>query len=130
MAEVQTRHALLVKNKTFADGDDTMTSKKTGGNLAQPVTIREESDDEDFNMKDVPSAGAAFDEEESGAQEDKKKLRFNTTYDGFNIWGFVLCLLVDRTGGPGKKAQGGDVGNGQALMEEWISTQQAQDDDL
>ena len=93
------------------------------------MLIREESDDDDFEMHNIPAADGNMHEADSVAQDDKKKLRFDTTYDGFNIWGFVLCLLVERKGSHGKKLEGSDGGSAQALMEEWISTQQVQDDE-
>ena len=65
--------------------------------------------------------------EEEPLEDNEKKLGLKTTYEGFSIWGWVLCLLVERKGGPTKKGAGPDA---QALMEEWItSTQQQQDDD-
>ncbi len=93
------------------------------------MLIREENEDEDFQMNDIAAADGQADMDNRVAQDDKKKMRFDTTYNGFNIWGFVLCLLVERRGGQGKKLQGSDGGSAQALMEEWISTQQAQDDE-
>ena len=101
----------------------------SNGNRAQPVIIREESDGADFRMSDIPATDKDAPDEVETFQDDKKKLRFNTTYDGFNIWGFVLCLLVERKGAQGKMNLGDGVGNSQALMEEWISTQQAQNDE-
>ncbi|GLA37245.1 hypothetical protein AnigIFM63309_004126 [Aspergillus niger] len=54
---------------------------------------------------------------------DDKKMRFRTNYEGFNIYGWVLCLLVtrkvDKTGTRAATAEPGR----QVLMEEWISTQ-------
>lgn len=129
LTEVRTRHALLVKNKTFADGNVPDANVQAGSNRAQPMLIREENEDEDFQMNDIAAADGQADMDNRVAQDDKKKMRFDTTYNGFNIWGFVLCLLVERRGGQGKKLQGSDGGSAQALMEEWISTQQAQDDE-
>ena len=45
-----------------------------------------------------------------------------TMYEGFNIWGWILCLLVsrrDKTRPAGRTAEH----SSQALMEEWIATQ-------
>jgi hypothetical protein len=58
-------------------------------------------------------------------QDDKKKLAMNTSYDGFSIYGRILCLLVKRKG---KKIQtpGAAVGGSQ-MMEQWVSTQAAQE---
>jgi hypothetical protein len=129
LTEAGTRHALLVKNKTFADDDRTESARDGTGQSKHPVVIQEDSDDDDLQMNDIPQARDEGDDEIVTYNEDKKKLSFNTTYDGFNIWGFVLCLLVERTGQLAKKASGDNNGGAQALMEEWISTQQAQDED-
>ena len=118
-----------MKNKTFAEEEARSTNGQQGADRAQPVLIQEESDDEDLRMNDIPAADANEDVENDGDRDDKKKMHFNTTYDGFNIWGFVLCLLVERKGGLSKKPQGSDGGNAQVLMEQWISTQQAQNDE-
>ena len=56
--------------------------------------------------------------------DDKKKLGLRTTYDGFSIYGRILCLIVKRKG---KKAAPGSVGGGSQMMEEWVSTQVAQE---
>ncbi|OJJ72874.1 hypothetical protein ASPBRDRAFT_195526 [Aspergillus brasiliensis CBS 101740] len=54
---------------------------------------------------------------------DDKKMRFRTNYEGFNIYGWVLCLLVTRKGDKtGTRAATAEPGR-QVLMEEWISTQ-------
>lgn len=54
--------------------------------------------------------------------EDKKKMALNTTYDGFSIYGRILCLVVKRRGVTKGKDRGG--GTGQAMMEEWIASTQ------
>jgi hypothetical protein len=62
---------------------------------------------------------------EDEAQEDKKKLGLNTSYDGFRIYGRILCLVVNRRGrtlgGAGASA------SSQQMMEHWVSTQAASD---
>jgi hypothetical protein len=66
-------------------------------------------------------------EAEPGAEDDKKKLALNTTYDGFSIYGRILCLIVKRKG---KKAAQGAPGapvGGSQMMEHWVSTQVAQE---
>lgn len=58
------------------------------------------------------------------AADDKKKMGMRTTYDGFAIYGRVLCLVVKRReGAPGKGPTA--VGAGKAMMEEWIASTQA-----
>ena len=83
--------------------------------------------------------GGRSDGEENEEEEDdeKKKLGMETTYDGFSIYGRILCLVVKRKGGStgtgtgtarGKnkeKASGGaGAGGQQAMMEEWITSTQ------
>lgn len=58
-------------------------------------------------------------------EDDKKKLAMDTSYDGFSIYGRILCLVVKRK----SKVRGKELagGAGQAMMEEWIaSTQMAE----
>ena len=59
--------------------------------------------------------------------DDKKKLALKTTYDGYSIYGRILCLIVKRKG---KKAAPGAVSGGSQMMEEWVSTQVAQETGL
>lgn len=129
LTDVGTRHNLVVKNKIFRDTNTNARSNTR----ADPVILREESDEEldldripqtdaDENMEDVPG-------DNDDEQDDKKKLAFKTTYTGFAIWGKVLCLLVQRKGGPGKKSNGSVDGGAQALMQEWITASQMQQDE-
>jgi hypothetical protein len=59
-----------------------------------------------------------------GAQDDKK-LGPKTTYDGFSIYGKVLCLVIKRSGVTSGLA---NLASGQQVMENWVSTQAAQGD--
>ncbi len=90
-------------------------------NLMSLVDIPSEQDDvEELERpsKRTRTGGQNKGLAEQSEEDDKKKLAFKTTYEGFSIWGWVLCLLVERKGGPGKKAAGADA---QALMAEWIT---------
>jgi hypothetical protein len=58
--------------------------------------------------------------EEEG--DDKKKMAMNTSYDGFSIYGRVLCLVVKRRDKKGKGPAG--LTGGQAMMEDWITSTQ------
>ena len=72
------------------------------------------NDDKDITMGD-----------DGGGEDDKKKLSLNTTYDGFSIYGRILCLVVKRKGTvKGKEAAVGSAESGKAMMEEWISSTQ------
>lgn len=57
------------------------------------------------------------------ACDDKRKLGIRTIYDGFSIYGRILCLMIKRRGG---RVSAG-VASSQQLMENWISTQAAQE---
>lgn len=62
------------------------------------------------------------DDQAEEASDDKKKMAMDTTYDGFAIYGRVLCLVVKRKDKKGKAPAA--LGGGQATMENWISSTQ------
>lgn len=66
--------------------------------------------------------------EDEGDQDDKKKLLLDTSYDGFSIYGRILCLIVTRKSKkePAVTAPTG----GSQMMEQWVSTQAAQENGL
>ena len=128
-----------MKNKIFTDKAPIVSnSNKLTGSAADTIVVNEDSDEDtsldhipphsggDFEEIDRPGGQDFKDHAGSVLEDEKKKLGFKTTYEGFSIWGRVLCLIVERKGGPSKKAASE---SGHALMQEWISTQQAQDDD-
>jgi hypothetical protein len=62
--------------------------------------------------------------------DDKKKMAMDTSYDGFSIYGRVLCLVVKRKDKKGKGPAGST--GGQAMLEDWITSTQmpaVQEDD-
>ncbi|TRX94974.1 hypothetical protein FHL15_004059 [Xylaria flabelliformis] len=79
-----------------------------------------------------------------GEDDDKKKLAMDISYEGFSIYGRVLCLVVKRRDGNGaelaerganasaaavggsgnNRAKAGDRGRGQAMMENFIISTQ------
>ena len=60
-------------------------------------------------------------------EDDKKKMGLNTSYEGFSIYGRILCLVVKRRGVVrGKQAASGA---GQAMMEGWIASTQVDRDE-
>lgn len=78
------------------------------------------------------SADAEAIEDEDQSQDDKKKLGLNTSYEGFSIYGRILCLVVKRR--VVRNAAGGAVTpiSSQHMLENWVSTQaagQTADDD-
>jgi hypothetical protein len=60
------------------------------------------------------------DETTAQEDEDKKKLGMKTSYEGFSIYGRILCLIVKRKGV--KKTAGGNSA-GTQMLENWVSTQ-------
>ncbi|KAF3764603.1 hypothetical protein M406DRAFT_43792 [Cryphonectria parasitica EP155] len=78
--------------------------------------------------------------EHEGGRDDKKKLAMDISYEGFSIYGRVLCLVVKRregigskgkgiatAGGRGKAGQSTPAPGGQAVMENWITSTQIPD---
>lgn len=109
-----------------------------------------EDEDEDEDEDAVPRPAKRRKHDASAAEheterDDKKKLAMDISYEGFSIYGRVLCLVVKRRGGgagAGDKgkgvaaaAGGGERGGsraaqasgaprGQAMMENWITSTQ------
>ena len=61
------------------------------------------------------------------ANDDKKKLAMNTSYDGFTIYGRILCLVVKRKGKKAAASAAQPMLGGSQMMEQWVSTQAAQE---
>ena len=174
LTEVSTRHSLLTKQKQFSDKPKmkSNSSKLTGwlekGTDVEPVTIREESDDEagpsladypevdaeapevgskrkgkttivvnedisddeGFQTQGSPAtkrrrkaeAEAEAESEAAAEEDDKKKLSMKTAYDGFSIYGRILCLVVKRKGVKARPSGIAD-GGGQMMLENWVCPQ-------
>ncbi|KAJ2975314.1 hypothetical protein NQ176_g5585 [Zarea fungicola] len=58
-------------------------------------------------------------ESDSDREDDKKKLAMDVTYEGFAIYGRVLCLVVKKRDAGSKTSQ-----SSAAKMENWISSTQ------
>ena len=101
------------------DGDNTaprLSKEESGGGLF----VSDGSEDEVSTRKGKEEDSTMTDA--GDGDDEKKKLALNTTYDGFSIYGRILCLVVKRKGtAKGKEVAGG---SGQAMMEEWISSTQ------
>lgn len=99
----------------------------------QEAAIDIESDGEEPPSKRrrelIPAAS------DSDGEEDKKKMAMDVSYEGFAIYGRVLCLVVKRRdAGGGKPTQSSasqtGVATGQAKMENWISSTQMPADEV
>ncbi|PNS14255.1 hypothetical protein CAC42_6768 [Sphaceloma murrayae] len=91
------------------------------GTDGQPVDVS--SDEEDIaparNGRKRKRQGGERDEAEDG-EDEKKKLGMKTEYEGFAIYGRILCLIVKRKGV--KARAEAPVGSSQ-MLENWVSTQ-------
>lgn len=131
LRETRTRHSLLTRQKTVEDPDrETTANENDDSNTAETGILVESDDDDDKDLHDIPAADESSTAASASASasvapserrkkkptQDEKKLRFRTSYESFNIHGWVLCLLVSR------KAVSAEP-KGQVLMEEWMSTQ-------
>ncbi|KAL4783144.1 hypothetical protein BJX76DRAFT_263598 [Aspergillus varians] len=140
LRESRTRHSLLTRHKNFEEpGNKRTRTGSTTGIGGQPDTgILVESDSEsEWNMNAIPRAASEEDGSPEGhrakrkrdeplqevPEDEDKKLRFKTDYEGFNIHGWTLCLLVTRKGDKGRAKVEASDPKRQVLMEEWISTQ-------
>jgi hypothetical protein len=152
-----TRHSLLVKKKEFSDkpplksNSNKLTNWLSGGDGHDPIDVDAPhapvliEDDDDVDINDIPTATSNIDEDAvtipsdddgpdnslfvSGKDidangDDKKKLGMKTIFDGFAIYGKFLCLIVKRTNMPSTIKAGA---SGRAMLENWVSTQVAQE---
>ncbi|KAF2632822.1 hypothetical protein BU25DRAFT_417406 [Macroventuria anomochaeta] len=60
-----------------------------------------------------------------GEEDDKKKLGLNTSYEGFSIYGRILCLVVKRHGVSNAAGGASAPVSSQQMLENWVSTQAA-----
>lgn len=79
-------------------------------------------DDAESGSSDLEPPAKRRREEAADTEDDKKKMAMDTTYDGFSIYGRVLCLVVKRkdTG----KGKGPAMTASRAMMEDWITSTQ------
>jgi len=95
----------------------------------------EEERNRHITLHDIPLANPSETENlpSTGTNPDEKKTEFKTQYEGFSIWGWILCLLVTRRKtqptrrhdhqGADSNSAGMKGVSGQVLMEQWMSTQ-------
>ena len=138
-------HALLTKTKTFEARPDRIKSNSRkltdwlgeGKHDDESSAVRIESDDEEPDVNDFPAAGEPDDiSEDEGyhgrnnstetntaaapSEDDKKKLKMRTTFEGFSIYGKIVCLVVKR-----RKQRAAEGQFGQHMLETWVGTQAA-----
>jgi hypothetical protein len=72
--------------------------------------------------EDPPDDTGEGEDSDRQGPDNKKNLGLQTQYDGFSIYGSMLCLIVKRRGGPSGLKENGPS-TSQAMMENWVSTQ-------
>lgn len=108
-AEEEEREELFVSDSEDADADADDNSNEDAGFQTQAAPP---------SRRPKPASTLS---EPADSKDDKKKMGLRTTYDGFRIYGRILCLVVKRKGiVRGRVVEGG---GGQAMMETFISTQ-------
>jgi len=154
LTETSVGHTLLTKRKEFGAKRARLgsnSSKMTGdmslrkdkekekddglGNVRiliededeEVVEIRDEEEDDNGN-DDVEYTGRKRKRprEEDEEQDQKKKLAMKTNYEGFGIYGRILCLIIKKKGG---KTKSTSLSNGGSdMLEKWVSTQADKED--
>ncbi|KAK2023363.1 hypothetical protein LX32DRAFT_147539 [Colletotrichum zoysiae] len=109
------------------DVDYEVPSGDDAGHVTSAIEIDSEDDDDvPPPSKRIKKRGAGLDGEHE--DDDKKKMAVDVSYEGFAIYGRVLCLVVKKrhglrlaaSSGPGSAKQPA----GQASMENWINSTQ------
>lgn len=88
---------------------------------AKPSTKRRKLDKPSKVASEEPLQAEPMDDDND---DEKKKMLLNTSYDGFSIYGRILCLIVTRKGKRDARPGAPSVGGSQ-MMEQWVSTQAA-----
>lgn len=94
----------------------------------QPLFVESDESDDAFQTQQTPQPKRRRKDKttapanDDAAADDDKKFAIRTTYDGFAIYGRILCLVVKRKGSSKQKAA-----TSQQMLENWVSTQAAQD---
>ncbi|KAG5984117.1 hypothetical protein E4U55_005992 [Claviceps digitariae] len=102
------------------------TAENSGESDSNNSAIDLDSDTERPVTKRARIPGALEDDASEGEEDDKKKLAMDVSYEGFAIYGRVLCLVVRRRGHNASQRlrQDGVAHEGQANMETWITSTQ------
>lgn len=117
------------------DAEDELYNRETQEPVRgkdDPLFVSEGSENEELEAQQRSRPRKVKEESiqlgQTGGEDDKKKMAMDTTYDGFTIYGRILCLVIKRKGKTrGKELAGG---GGQAMMEEWIASTQAAEGQL
>lgn len=120
LADIPEAPERSTRPKRSRDDAEKDVSESDEGDLFVPETAVSKR-----SKTDATPADAEIIEDEDESQDDKKKLGLNTSYEGFSIYGRILCLVVKRRGV--RNATGGAAApmSSQQMLENWVSTQAA-----
>jgi len=124
-------------NELFVDDDE-------GGSGSEGSEGEDDSEDDDAGTRQPPSKRRKETAADAAPErDDKKKMALDISYEGFAIYGRVLCLVVKRRGDGGGGARSGGTSavpsgsnksqtaagrpGGQAMLENWIASTQLPD---
>jgi hypothetical protein len=121
--------------EALSDTDDLFVSEEEGPRRSKRARRTNTELDDDFSPVPSPETEPLSKRRKEDSEvspdvvetDDKKKMGMETSYDGFSIYGRVLCLVIKRKD---KKGKNPAVIGGQQAMEDWItSTQMPQQED-
>lgn len=157
------RHGGMIHPRGQGQGEQADRGSDGGGGTdssADELFVEEEEEEEEGDSDEAAirqpaskrrrekAATGDTGEAEEGRNDDKKKLAMDISYEGFAIYGRVLCLVVKRRGAATTRGGAGDRGGapavisaaggsksqtatgsyvrpgGQAMMENWIASTQ------
>lgn len=127
LSDIPAAPARATKRRRGANMSDAHAgdSGEYDGNNSDAIDIDSDAERPVIKRARIPSL---LEEEEAsdGEEDDKKKLAMDVSYEGFAIYGRVLCLVVRRRGHNTvqRLRQDGIAPEGQANMENWITSTQ------
>ncbi|CAG8960420.1 hypothetical protein HYFRA_00008138 [Hymenoscyphus fraxineus] len=107
-----------------ADADSLFVGEDVGPRTSKRSRASIQSDSQPESLSESePSTKRRKDTENDSAEfaDDKKKMAMDVSYEGFSIYGRVLCLVVKRKDNKGKRPA---TDGSHAMMEEWITATQ------
>ncbi|KAI4721448.1 hypothetical protein E4T48_02248 [Aureobasidium sp. EXF-10727] len=96
------------------------TNKRSREDDDEHIFVYSEDEAEEANTQPRKKRKSKVADSET-QDEDKKKMGINTQYEGFSIYGRILCLIVKRKGV--KKSASSGHSTGTQMLENWVSTQ-------
>ncbi|KAF2863283.1 hypothetical protein K470DRAFT_210726 [Piedraia hortae CBS 480.64] len=115
-------HSVLTKRKELSDPAPRI--KSTSSKLTGTITIDDDDQNPQFIEYDNEDKGELPGTRDGDEDDGAKKMKMTTFYDGFSIYGRVLCLVVQRRAAGAHKTV---LSHSTQMMEQWINTQPAQE---